>query len=132
MGGSVFIEVEFDAPSYLSPVLGIVLKTDVGGSVFGVDNRIVDGFKFRKVKRGVIVCQIDRLPLMPGHYLVDLYFGDQHSSIDWIESAILFSVVSSDVFGTGKLPSRRCGAVFWPAKWTLKVDACSEEEAVIV
>ena len=69
MGGSVFIEVEFDAPSHLSPVLGIVVKTDTGASVFGIDNRIVDGFRFDRVKRGMIVCQLDRLPLMPGQLL---------------------------------------------------------------
>lgn len=129
MGASVFIEVEFDAPSELSPVLGIVVKTGAGASVFGVDNRIVSGFQFDKVKRGMIVCQLDKLPLMPGRYSIDLYFGDHHSSLDWVEDAVSFSIVSSDVFGTGKLPPSHCGAFFWPAKWRLEVDSCSAPEA---
>jgi lipopolysaccharide transport system ATP-binding protein len=132
MGGSVCVEVEFDAPSHLSPVLGIVVKTDTRASVFGIDNRIIDGFHFEKVQRGTIVCQIDNLPLMPGRYSIDLYFGDRHSSIDRIEDAISFSIVSADVFGTGKLPPRRCGAFYWPAKWALRVESAGAEASAIV
>jgi hypothetical protein len=132
MGGSVFIEVEFETSSDVSPVLGIVVKTETGVSIFGIDNRIVDGFRFDKVKRGTIVCQLDRLPLMPGSYTIDLYFGDHHSSMDRVENAISFSIVSSDVFGTGKLPPRHCGAFFWPAKWTLKNESSATEDAAVV
>jgi lipopolysaccharide transport system ATP-binding protein len=131
MGASVFIEVEFDAPAHLSPVLGIVVKTDTGASVFGIDNRIVKGFQFEKVKRGMIVCQLDRLPLMPGQYSMDLYFGDRHSSLDWIEDAVSFSIMPSDVFGSGKLPPQHCGAFFWPAKWRLKTDSCVGEASSV-
>jgi lipopolysaccharide transport system ATP-binding protein len=132
MGASIFIEVEFDAPSQLSPVLGIVVKTDMGASVFGVDNRIVNGFQFHKVKRGMIICQLDKLPLMPGQYSIDLYFGDQHSSLDWVEDAVSFSITSADVFGTGRLPPRHCGAFFWPAKWRVDADPCSSRETASV
>jgi homopolymeric O-antigen transport system ATP-binding protein len=128
MGASVFIEVEFDAPSPLSPVLGVVVKTDTGASIFGIDNRIVKGFQFDKVDHGRIVCQLDRLPLMPGQYSVDLYFGDQHSSLDWVEDAVSFSVVSANVFGTGRLPPRHCGSFVWPAKWRLEIETCSARE----
>ena len=65
-------------------------------------------------------------------YSIDLYFGDYHSSIDWIWDAISFWVMSSDVLGTGKLPPRHCGAFFWPAKWRLEVESCSTEEAAVV
>jgi lipopolysaccharide transport system ATP-binding protein len=132
MGGSVFIEVEFEAPSPLSPVLGIVVKTDTGGSVFGIDNRIVKGFQFDKVERGTIVCQLDRLPLMPGQYSIDLYLGDQHSSLDWVEDAVSFTVISANVFGTGRLPPRHCGAFVWPAKWRLETESYSARETASV
>jgi lipopolysaccharide transport system ATP-binding protein len=132
MGASLSVEVEFKAPRPLSPVLGIVVKTDVGAAVFGVDNRMVSGFCFDDgVTNGTIVCQIDDLPLSPATYWLDLYLGDRHRSLDRIRDAIPFEVLAADVFGSGKVPPRHCGPICWPAVWELRSGSPATEAALV-
>ena len=50
-GSSLSILVDFDVKgSPTQPVLGVVVKTDLGASLFGVDNRFIPGFEFGKVQ----------------------------------------------------------------------------------
>ena len=121
IGGSLVIHVDFQAsPPISHPVLGFILKTAVGSPVLGNNNRVVPGFDFNISRAsGTIACRIDRLPLMPGIYWVDLWLGDSHRDIDVIDDAISFEVLPTDVFGSGKLPPAISGPICWPAAWTL-------------
>jgi hypothetical protein len=68
----------------------------------------------------------ERLPLMPGTYLLDLCFGDfsdPSRDLDIIRDAIPFEVVTADLLGTGMLPRPTDGPVFWPATWTFSSSA---------
>ena len=60
---------------------------------------------------------------MPGTYLVDLYFGNESRDLDVVHDAIAFEVVPGDVFGSGKLPPKSAGPIFWPATWDLKMNS---------
>ncbi|AMV16761.1 ABC transporter ATP-binding protein [Planctomyces sp. SH-PL14] len=120
MGGELSVDVAFENDSRFSPVLGIVVKTEIGSPLFGIDNRVVSGFDLGETAGGGrIVCTLAGLPLMPGNYSLDLYLGDRHRGLDQIYDAIAFSVVPSDVFGTGKLPSPHCGPIWQSAEWSL-------------
>jgi lipopolysaccharide transport system ATP-binding protein len=128
MGDSMSVEVVFDLPEPMSAVLGVVVKTDLGAAVFGVDNRFIDGFCFdESVTRGTIECRLENLPLNPGGYSLDLYLGNRQHSLDQIRAAIRFNVVAADVFGSGKVPNSQCGPVCWPATFTLREDATQVE-----
>lgn len=103
------------------PVLGVVLKTSQGMALCGVNNRFVGGFHFEEaVSSGVISCRFENLPLMPGKYFVDLFFGNQYQDLDIVHEAISFEVAPADVFGTGRLPPASAGPIVWPASWTLE------------
>jgi lipopolysaccharide transport system ATP-binding protein len=119
MGEPLVVEVEFASPRPFDPVLGLVVKTDLGSAVCGLDNRIVEGYRFDEVTRGTIACRIPSLPLTPGGYILDLYLGDRQRSLDRIRDAIGFCVVAKDVFGTGKLPPAHCGPIWLKAAWEL-------------
>jgi lipopolysaccharide transport system ATP-binding protein len=121
MGSQLSINVAFDSTGLpISPVLGVVIKTAFGSSVFGVNNRFIPGFEFTQgAERARITCTINRLPLMPGTYWIDLYFGDEHHDIDVIMDAISFEVEQSDVYGSGKLPPTGSGPIYMNASWTL-------------
>jgi len=56
-------------------------------------------------------------PLMPGMYYADLYLGDDHHSLDTIVGALSFEVLSSNVFGTGKLAPTHTGPVWQSGSW---------------
>jgi lipopolysaccharide transport system ATP-binding protein len=122
MGSQLSIQVSFSSklePVY--PILGVVLKNRSGGEIFGVNNRFIPGYEpAEPISEGMITCHFSYLPLMPGKYLVDLYFGDDHSDLDVIHQSISFDVTPADVFKSGKLPPASCGPIFWPATWSVK------------
>jgi lipopolysaccharide transport system ATP-binding protein len=121
MGEALSVEVEFSSISKpICPVLGVVVKASQGWRIFGVNNRFVGGYRFEApVASGVITCTIERVPLTPGNYLIDLYLGDHYEDYDVVSEAATFEVVAADVFGTGLLPPPGIGAVFLFAAWTL-------------
>jgi lipopolysaccharide transport system ATP-binding protein len=115
------IRVRFQSyEGLIKPVLGVVVRTMMGMAVFGVNNRfirtpqVLDG-----VDAGEITCWLDRLPLMPGLYCIDLHFGDYLADIDWVPQAAYFEVVPADVFGTGQLCPGPGGPVCWPASFEI-------------
>ena len=122
MGAPLEATVEFRSPHPIRPILGITLKTAEGMPLFGVSNRWTNqGVDNRRVSSGRVTCRFDRLLLMPGTYLLDLYFGDfgdPSRDLDIIQDAISFEVAPADLLGTGMLPRRTDGPVFWPATWT--------------
>ena len=59
------------------------------------------------------------MPLRPGRYSVDLYLGDKHASLDRVLDSVSFTILPSDVNGTGKLPPAHAGRIVWSADWTL-------------
>lgn len=121
MGGTLVVEVEYEtAAATPTPVLGIVIKTSHSSPVFGINNRIT-GITLRAgtVGSATISCTIDNLPLMPGRYLVDLYFGDQNSDSDIVIDAMDLFVEPSDVYGTGRLPPANCGPIYLNASWRI-------------
>ncbi|MFO7902535.1 MAG: ABC transporter ATP-binding protein [Planctomycetota bacterium] len=64
-------------------------------------------------------CTIAQLPLLPGEYFVNIAMNGPQGAIDHIENAARFRVIPSDLYGSGKLPSRRGGHVFCSHSWEL-------------
>ncbi len=119
-GSSVAIQVDFESPDKpLRPFLGVSIRTIVGARVMSIDNRIVPGYAFGPVREGRITCRLDRVPFLPGTYVVDLYLGDENVSLDAVLDAVAFEVAPADVFGSGKLPPPGGGPLCWPARWSL-------------
>jgi lipopolysaccharide transport system ATP-binding protein len=120
MGGTLALQVDFQyARGAIAPVLGLVVRNSYGQPVFGINNRIVPGYRFETPSEaGSLICRVRDLPLMPGTYSADLYLGDAYRDYDVVHDAISFEVVAADVFGSGRLPDANCGSVFWPASWT--------------
>jgi lipopolysaccharide transport system ATP-binding protein len=107
--------------SPMRPVLGVVVKTALGAPVFGANNKFLPGpHAVEAISEGTITCHFASLPLMPGRYFLDLYCGDWQRDIDVVHEAISFEVVPADVFGTGQIPPRADGPIFWPATFEVK------------
>jgi lipopolysaccharide transport system ATP-binding protein len=110
---------------------GLVLRNAMQLPVLGVNNKVMPcDFPSEPSRRGKVQCILERLPLMPGRYSIDLYFGTMGDDLDIIHDAISFDVVPADVFGTGKLPPANTGSLCWPARWSIVSDehAPTEQE----
>ncbi len=120
MGAPLEIAVSYRAARPLRPVLGVVLKTIQGQPVFGASDRFAEQLReCTPMAAGRVACTIDRLMLMPGTYLLDLWLGDPVDDFDMIHDALAFEVVPADMLGTGRLPPLGCGPVFCPATFTV-------------
>jgi Wzt C-terminal domain len=123
MGSPLSVQVAFSAAQPIRPILGVTLKTAQGAPIFGVSNRwTYQGVDASPVIEGTIACNFEELPLNPGTYLLDLYFGefaDLTRDLDIVMDAISFEVFGADVYGTGLLPASYAGPVFCNATWEL-------------
>lgn len=55
-----------------------------------ISNRFIDNPSDKgKSNDGVVVCDMGNVPLLPGEYDIDVYFGDQHSDLGVIEQTIV-------------------------------------------
>jgi lipopolysaccharide transport system ATP-binding protein len=122
MGAAMSVHVEFSALKQpVSPVIGVAIRSSHGAPILGVNNRFIAGYQFPDaVSNGTIICEFDSLPLVPGRYSIDLYFGHHHGDTDEVHDAIAFEVLPADVFGSGQLPPTSSGPIFWPAKFSLE------------
>jgi lipopolysaccharide transport system ATP-binding protein len=120
MAGSLTVAVRFASDRPVAPVLGLIVRTSGGTAVFTTNTRIV-AMDPPPVPctRGVMAVTLPDLRLMPGSYVLDLFFGDAYGDFDRIEGATAFDVHEADVFGTGKLGDRAGGVVFCPASYEL-------------
>jgi len=125
MGSPLGVRVAFAAPRPVRPILGVVLRTAEGSPIFAVSNRWTQqGWDAAAAENGIITCNVDKLPLMPGTYLLDLFFGDFGDitrDLDVIREAISFEVAPADLLGTGMLPNAADGPIFWTAKWRSEI-----------
>ena len=121
MRGTARIEVEFAMDAAIDDVtLGVVVKDTYQSPIFGINNKVIAcPPQPHPLRAGTVVCRLPDLPLMPGVYPLDLYFGNRVQDFDVISNAAELTVVAADVFGTGKLPPPSAGPVCWPATWEI-------------
>lgn len=121
VGAPLTVAVEFDSGTQrFNPVLGVVVKDQYGGALFGNNNRTVAGYRFATpTASGEISMRFPSVPLMPGRYTIDLYLGNDYHDLDVVADAIGFEVVAGDVFGSGRLPPTAAGPFVVPATWNL-------------
>jgi len=116
----IVIEYEGQDTDSLNNVSMAIGFYDIRGQfILYCENEMV-GSRFRHIpSRGKMVCSIDRLPLSPGMYYLNLYCEVNDVLADWIQRAYFIAVVPGDFFGTGKLPPPRHGGLLAPHDWAV-------------
>jgi len=66
----------------------------------------------------VFICQIPSLPLLPGEYRVGVGLDIAGYEVDWVDDAARISVIKSDFYGTGIVPTR--GTFLLQNRWILQ------------
>lgn len=118
MSESLGVQVQFSCHRQLKPVFGMAFKTVTGAPLLAVNNRFVPAEDMPEAaSEGVVTCWIERPPLMPGTYFIDLYFGDEYRDLDVVREALSFDVEAADVFGTGRLCPAGGGPICWGGRY---------------
>ena len=66
----------------------------------------------------VFICDIPSLALVPGEYKIGVGLDIASGEVDWVDDATRLSIVNSDFYGTGILPTR--GVCLLENRWTLE------------
>ncbi|MCU0390381.1 MAG: ABC transporter ATP-binding protein [Thermoflexibacter sp.] len=53
-------------------------------------------------EEGSFECIVEKFPLAPGNYLINLFAKSEDIIVDWLQEAMTVSVENGDYFGTGK------------------------------
>jgi lipopolysaccharide transport system ATP-binding protein len=81
----------------------------------------ISGEDFAEIpSRGVIICHIPRLPLLPGKYTFNLFSTVSGEISDWIQNAGAFEVVYGDFFGSGRLPPQDGSSFLTEHSWEVR------------
>ena len=67
--------------------------------------------------RGLIVCEIPRLPLPSGDYSLNTAIQRDGQRADWLEAASRFYVEGGDFYGVGKTPDSKNGSILMNYRW---------------
>jgi lipopolysaccharide transport system ATP-binding protein len=79
---------------------------DNGNRVFYCNSSVVTGTFFKVSSNTVIFkCNIPRLTLMPGTYFTHVSLSQDDTRVDFIENALMFTVIEGDFWGSGRFVS---------------------------
>ena len=73
--------------------------------------------RVERVGEQVFAFEIPSLPLVPGEYRISVGVDVLLNEVDWIEDVARLSVIKSDYYGTGIVPTK--GAFLLQNRWTL-------------
>ena len=111
---SLSVEFSSEFPVRL-PKLGFVITTHDGTPIINANNRFQVSPEYASpVCHGQIHCELGALPLVAGHYEINLYLGNLSEDIDIIEKALSFEVIERDIWGQGKVPPSNVSYLWWP------------------
>jgi hypothetical protein len=107
LGGCLKVRVHFHLPVATSVFnMGLGFNNAVGQRVFTAHTVFEPNRDPAPVSGPqVLVCEIPSLTLVPGDYVLRVWLDVGNTEADLIDSAARISVLESDFYGGGKLPS---------------------------
>jgi len=123
-GEAITIEMKFnnlDDHKIKKPVMGLAILNNESLVVGKVNTRIT-GFKINEfqAEKSVFIARLENLPLTSGNYSFNLFLGDGISDIDALFDILNFSIIPTDYFGTGKIPTHKPGMIYIKPNWEIK------------
>ena len=121
-GGDIYLEIVVQSSVEMRSAVASVGFNDARGSRIAVVHSGICGFT-APLRRGLqtFVCGIDRMPLSPGTYVLDV---DLYASRNWLISArdcLTLDVSAGDYHGSGRLPPQEWGGVVQLAqRWSCR------------
>ena len=132
-GDTVEVLLHYEAESVLSNVMVGVGINGILGEPLGLCSTRMTGQDLERVpRRGVFVCEIPRLPLVPDRYSLNVYVEVNGIVADWVQDAHTFDVAESDFFGSGQLPSKTHGRFVLDHSWSVVHEDLASSDASVV
>jgi len=118
IGDDININLCLQKPYSIEQInIGIGVDNEMGERVFTVLTKNQNNTIFFSEDVINIVCHLEKVNIAPGAYYLKVAIADMYRDIDIIESYPGFEIVTSDFYGTGKLPNRKQGIIIMDAQW---------------
>jgi lipopolysaccharide transport system ATP-binding protein len=121
-GQDVTIRLDYDThdgSSLTNANVQIKFGGALGQPLFACLYRAANGAPLTLRPGGHLLCQIPRLPLLPGGYTFTVWCTVGDVMADYVADAAELAVVEGDYFGTGKLPSNQVGDFLVTHSWSV-------------
>lgn len=120
-GSSTELTIAFSGSAAMRNVhISIAFYNTFGEGVLFLSNDISNAFFEEIPGKATFVCSLDKFPLMPGSYSVNIYCTVNGVVADWVKDAARVDVEYGDFYGSGKLPPSGYGAVVTPYDWIVR------------
>ena len=120
-GGKAIFEASYRAKASMQELgrlsVSIIVSNIEGQNLFCLWDKLAGRMLNRLPPCGILTCQVERLPLVPGRYRVMLTMVHDGNLADRISFAGEFTVVEGNFFGTGKLPEAKHGSIMVEHEW---------------
>jgi lipopolysaccharide transport system ATP-binding protein len=131
LGGSLVVDIEIGGLVGRSDHTIMLDVCDVFGTLLGrAHSHVHSSVDLTGVQHAIARCVIDDIRLLPNDYTLNVAIGDSTNNLDRVESAIRFTVVPADIYGTGKIPrsaGRKDGLFALAAHWEIGAPFCQED-----
>jgi len=127
MGEGLHIHISLQAEQEIKGVFVNFIISDSRGDLITIIHGNDQGdtrFNLSAGERQFLDCRLPRLNLHPGSYAVSVEIRSVHrlKPLDYIERAVNFEIVPTDIFGTGKYPSKS-QKIFLESEWSVAADS---------
>jgi lipopolysaccharide transport system ATP-binding protein len=119
-GESLEFQIAYEAAndSDLTDITAAIsITSQTGMFITMLCNEIASGTFARIPRQGCLNCRLEKLPLSPGLYTLNLIVRRKDVVQDWIQEAALLMVEAGDFFGTGRIPPASHGGIFFEQAW---------------
>ena len=119
-GKPLVIEMTFEAKDFPlhRPVMGIVIRHLINGTVGGVNMRMTNfTLSDKPYRQAVLRCILERVPLLHGQYTIDLWLGEGAGNVDMLSGCLSLTIEEADVYGTGYSPVAHSGSIYLEPQW---------------
>ena len=101
------------------PIVGIGINNYLGMRVAGFNTIMNQNLAVSEISKPCTLdCRVASLPLAPGEYSVKLVVTETGEDVDVLEEAFDFTVLATDYYGTGRLPTATQGVFLCRAEWS--------------
>jgi lipopolysaccharide transport system ATP-binding protein len=121
LGGTLIVEIEFAHLAGRSDHTMMLDVCDVFGTLLGrAHSKVHSSIDLSGVQEARARCIVNDIRFIPGEYTLNAAIGDSSNNLDRVENAIGFTVLSADIYGTGKTPPRKDGPFALAAHWEMQ------------
>ncbi len=97
----------------------------VGGPFVTMLSNVLVGYDLGRLSgSGQVSCILERLPIAPGTYVLNMALYESSVMQDWIQEAFTVQVQPGDFYGTGSPSEGVPGEALFPCTWRINGDPC--------